>query len=623
MTQVNNFDGGLSLRIDPSLIKINEAQQLVNVDPNPVVLKSARTFTASEIDISDSFYKFKDTWISDNNRDYVEYEDKLYFTEADNKPQKFTHIKAYNLGIDAPVKVLAVDDQGEPLLDDQGEQFNGLAFNKDDLSEHSHIPVAISSATDGDLPVSTLTKYKISFLADDKNIYSINKEFTTTDTAVKFVFEKYSGIKIRLHREYNGTYYKLASITLDEQRTITDLVLDISGNDIYQEDQTAKGVIQYTVTYYNENDGTESAPMEYSNELNINAGTVIKVLNIPLSDDAQVTHRRLYRLGGNLINMTLVAELDNNTDHYYDYTSDVNATEILTTQKHYPPENTMHSLTEAYSIFFGIVDNEVRFSEIDEPDVWPPENSIKLGKNGTGLLPIPQGLLMFTESETYLLTGTNKAQFSRLLITKRQGCLTHKSCQVVKNAPLWVSHEGICTLQSGYVQVLSKPLLGKTLFDIKQSSVYDEQYILLKNDGTLFILDMRAGFRFYELNFSTIITGIGTFEGKLYLANNGKLCEAFTGDLLAFSYTSPQYIENNHAESKMYNNVYIRANGTFTVKMYIDNELVLIQSIDGNTTFDLTPPTDKQRGYSCHFNIEGTGTIYTIDTNPLGRQNGS
>lgn len=622
MAQVNNFDGGLSLRIDPSLIKVNEAQHLVNVDPNPVVLCSAKTFTTvvPSVDVASSFYRFKNSWVSDNNTDYVEYEDSLYSTQVGSKPQKFDAVKSYDLGISAPIPVLAVDSSDIPILDVQGEQFKGLVIKPVDF-----LPgfiTSISAKDNGDLIVGEYN-YKITTVNNHNNTSEVNKSFTLgSGSAIEIKIEELSSVKVRVYREYNGTYYKIADTTLDERKVITDLKLDISNNVQYTAIRTTKSTLQYTVTYYNEADGTESAPMKYSNELEVSHGTVINVTNIPKSDDAQVTHRKIYRLGGNLIGMTLVAKLDNTIDSFYDYTSDINATEVLTSQNHYQPDSNMHSLTEAYSIFFGIVGNEVRFSEIGEPDVWPPENSIKLGKAGTGMLPVTQGVLLFTQNETYLLTGTNKAQFSRILITKRQGCLANKSCQVVKNTPLWVSHEGICTLQNGHVQVLSKPLLGRTSIDVLQSTVYDEQYFLLKTDGTLLVLDVRSGFRFYQLKFTDSIGGVGTFEGKLYFAVGGKLSEAFTGDNMTLEYTSPLFIEGNHSNHKMYNNVYIRANGVFTVKMFIDGELALTQDISGNTTFDLTPPTDKQRGYGCHFNIVGVGTVYTINNKILGKQNG-
>ena len=44
MVVLSNFDGGLSTRVDPTLIQLNSAQVFINVDPNSVVLKSAKNY---------------------------------------------------------------------------------------------------------------------------------------------------------------------------------------------------------------------------------------------------------------------------------------------------------------------------------------------------------------------------------------------------------------------------------------------------------------------------------------------------------------------------------------------------------------------------------------------------
>lgn len=624
MTQVNNFDGGLSLRIDPTLIKVNEAQRLVNVDPNPVVLKSGKSFTATETDILKSFFNFQDSWVSsDNYRDYVEYEDRLYYTEEEQGAKVYTDAE-YKLGIDKPSSELAEDNFGDPIVDENGEQFKGIVVEKSILDNDS-IPVTLQQTAFGDLTAGTID-YKITLVSDGVNVHTVDKSIVTSGSniSVSLAFAQNFGTKVRVYRDYLGTYRLVSEVTLEIATEVIDKVNDISANTAYVAGAaTVEGIVQYAETFYNSNLDFESAPSLFTKEYTVLNGELVKLSNLAETTDTQVTHRRIYRLGGNLVSMVRVAELPISQVEYFDYTSDVNATEILTSQNHYPPEDSMHSLTETYSIFFGIVDNELRFSEIDEPNVWPPENSLKLRYDGTGLLVIPQGLLVFTRTMTYLLTGTNKSQFRLVLISEQQGCLTNKSCRVVKNAPLWVSHDGICTLESGYISVISKPLLGKIFFDIAQSIVYDEQYFLLKTDGSLFILDMRSGFRFYELSYENVIDGLTVYNGQLYFASGGKLCTAFTGSELSFLYTSPVYIENNHAEHKMYNHVYIRANGSFTIKMYIDNELVLTKELSGNKTFDLTPPQSKQRGYACNFEIEGTGTVYTLETRPLRVQNGT
>ena len=498
MPYVNRFDGGLSKRIDPTLIKINEAQHLFNVDPDPITLKSAKTFTSTNIPAGSFAKKFNGVWLSsDIERHYLEYSNVLYYTQKIGGVKYYSKNSEYKLGIVKPT--------------------NTMSFE-------------VYTST-GSLKAST---------------------------------------------------------------------------------------VQYTLTYYNATMGHESANSDYSEEIVLEDNNSVNITKIPQSSDPQVTNKRLYRLGGNLTNPTMIAELANTTNNFVDNISDTDATIILDTQKNYPPDPNMQFLTEAYSIFFGLVGNEIRFSDIDAPYAWPPENSFKLRENGKGLLVIPQGILIFTDNLTYMLKGTNISEFNLILLSEHQGCVNGNTCNVVKNSPLWVSYDGLCTVQNGYVQVVSRSLLGKITLDVKQSVVYDDQYFLLKKDGTLLVFDLRYGYRFYELNYSKEIDGLTISEGKLYFISSGTLNEAFTGDSIQLEYTSPIFTEGDYTHLKSYNKIDLKATGTFTVNLYIDNELVLTENIDGDDLFTLTPSATLKLGYSCHLNIVGVGTIHSINIKPLG-----
>ncbi len=503
MPHITAFDGGLSLRVDPSLLKSNEAQHLKNVDPNPIVLKSTTDFASTSISIGSYAKYFGDVWLSSSNpRQYIEYENVLYYTEENKFAGYYSNGNARTLGIERPDKITS---------------------------------------------------------------------------------------------ELRGV-----------------------GSDILI------GVFTYTLTYYNSDNGFESANSEYSEKFTVTEGNYVSFSDLPVSIDPKVTHKRLYMLGGSFETPVLVAEIANSVIHTTNTpTDDIQNVRLLQTFKNYPPDLGMQFLVEAYGIFFGLVGSEVRFSDLDKPNAWPKENVFKLRGIGTGLLVIPQGILIFTQNLTYLLVGTNIKSFSLMLVSEYQGCINGDACSVVRNAPLWVSYDGICTIQNGYVQVISRMLLGKTTLDVKQSVVYDEQYFLLRQDGSILVLDIRNGFRFYELLFTEKVDGLTVSKGVLYFISRGVLNEAFIGDPLEFEYTSPVFTDGDHTEIKKYNKVFIRANGDFIVKLYIDENLALTKSISGNKTFDLTPPTNKQSGYNFYVNITGIGTVYSIRAKPLGTQYGN
>lgn len=617
MTTISSFDGGISIRIDPSLIKINEAQTLVNVDPNPIILSSAKGSTSLSIAAKDYIYKLNNVWYSSNNaRNYLEFNGTLYYTES-GRAYYIKNNESYNLGIEKPESVKAYDSNNNPIVGSDNQQFIGLSFNIEDY-DFSKISKSFIT-TSGNLP-SDNYNYKLTVVRGYDDVAESNFVFSVAGGAI-ITLSGTKGLKLRLYRDYSG-YKKIAEVTLgDTPNVIYDTVFQLPTIGAFSGLKNLTVSIQYTVTLYNLNNGYESPPLDYSKEYEINTGKSVRIRNFPTTTDQQVTHYRLYRIGGSLTSMGLIAEIPVNSFEYIDVASDIEATSILESFSYYPSPEGISFIDQAYGIFFGIVGNELRFTDIGMPNSWPPENSFKLSDIATGVLAIPQGILVFTKTTTNIILGTNKTQFTKTLISSKIGCLIGHSCQVVKNSPIWVSYEGICTLQNGYVQVLSKPLLGKITFLVKQSVLYDEQYILLLDSGELYILDLRNGFRFYTIKIPNL-TGIYSDGEKLYGVISGTLHTLFTGELLSLEYLSPVLIEDNHSEYKVYNNIYIRSKGNFTVTVYIDDENVLTKEITGNTTHDIKVPASKQRGYSCSLKIVGIGKVYTIDLKALGRQNG-
>lgn len=679
MANITRFNGGIVKSLDPTLLQPQAAQRLVNTDPEKGILQSAKGYTDVGIELQRSFYNFEGTWLSGDDRDYTEFENNLYFTDSGIDTQKFSQDRVYSLiGIRKPPNIPAVNADGAELVDDEDIQFNGLVLSTN-ISSAPDYPASLGS-TFVVRPIVYRNFIEIPYVSFPNATYAYRAVFTygsgkvnttnfTLVTGVNHVFDTYIQLiftpgtnttlfsSISVYRNYLGAYKFVGSIDGTGSTTINggiygipatetvvypngiydaninaytgsfqlfDNIYDISANATYVAQSDATGVApvtrQWTATFYNSTSGIESPQMLISNEHTSNLP--VEISKIPVSEDPQVTHVRIYRLGGTLTSTTRVAQIENGIDTFVDSIIETDATEILTSQDHYAPPVGLHSIVEHDGRLFGLSNNELLFSELGEANVWPPEYSLQLRRNATGLISMTQGLLVFTDLETYLLVTSSKvSSFNLILLTPRQGCLTHKSCQVLKSQPMWVSHEGICTWSSGYVNVISKPIYGFLSLEIEQSVVWNEQYFLLKKDGTILVLDHRTTLKFYELEFSEKIEGIGTFNGKLYFIVGGMLKEAFTGELLKLKYTSPVFIDGGHSTQKQYNNIYMRSDGEFNIKVFIDGTEVVNKDVSGNTTHDITPPAAEQRGYNQHYEVEGTGTVYAIETKPFGRQN--
>jgi len=104
MAQLNQFNGGLNTRVAPHLINVNEGQKYTNVDNTSITLKPVKEDSDENTSVGDYIVNFKDTWFSSSTyKDYVEFQERLYYTDCIGRPQKSDDgINWYNLGIDKP-----------------------------------------------------------------------------------------------------------------------------------------------------------------------------------------------------------------------------------------------------------------------------------------------------------------------------------------------------------------------------------------------------------------------------------------------------------------------------------------------------------------------------------------
>lgn len=105
--QLNLFNGGLSIRLAQHLIEQSCSVECKNVDFEKGTLSPLKGNVDTTQKGERSLYYFNKHWIfADAYRDYVEYQEKLYFSDGQGKPQKSANgVEFYNLGIEPPAKI--------------------------------------------------------------------------------------------------------------------------------------------------------------------------------------------------------------------------------------------------------------------------------------------------------------------------------------------------------------------------------------------------------------------------------------------------------------------------------------------------------------------------------------
>ena len=602
---LSTFNGGLNTRVVPHLINVNESTICNNVDLSSGIIKPLKGLSATNKTIplnNNSFIEFKGTYLSGpSGTSYVEFNDKLYIADGTNTIKKTSDgINLYELGINAPSTKLVTSTSFS------------ISFTLANITSGSDI-----TFTQGTY------NYLIQYETTAGSINYEEKSFTYSGTkGIRLTISSMSDIKsVTLYRKVD-TKYRLVGETTSTT-IIDDIVFDISAKTYNTPYQQLLGTRNYVYTYYSSTTGFESAPSEASDDLVCNINNVV-ITNFTTTSDTTVDSIRLYRIGGTLKDYYLVATFSKTTTSYTDTKTDLQALDgtLLTTSGLIKPKTGLKFLTEYNAALFGAIDSIVYFSNVGLVDQWAEYNYIEMPEHITGFGVTQNGLLIFSRNKTWILTGNSLSTYSKYLLNGNQGCVSHNTIAYVANNLLWYSLDGICTSTGSNIELLSWPKLGKLVINPICAKVYENQYYLFHETGTL-LVDFREGVRFSTL--SLIVRGAyyNPSYDILYILqpNNIGMFEYGTGSDLTLNYKTGRLSEGKISNYKSYKNLYIYSKGAGQVKLYMDGELIsTINLVDGFN--DIKYLQTSTRGYYIELEFTGTNSILEVDYAVEGRQNG-
>ncbi len=175
------FNGGLSTRLAPHLIGVNEAIQYTNIDNEDGTLKPVR----QKLDLDTNLLEFShwfttiEEWVTSAvNRDYVEYRNTLYFTEDSSVPQKTTdNVNFYNLGITKPALApLTATDVAGVLTGTY--QYIITYYNSSDGAESGVSPLSAELVVASDRIAVTSIPVSADPQVDKKRLYRLGGDLT-------------------------------------------------------------------------------------------------------------------------------------------------------------------------------------------------------------------------------------------------------------------------------------------------------------------------------------------------------------------------------------------------------------------------------------------------------------
>lgn len=605
---ISNFLGGMSTRLAPHLINPNQAVIAENIDLTDGSLRPSKGLlaTPNTIPLTDNhFAVFNGTFVhGDNGTHFVDFNDSLYKSSTSGVISKSGNgIDWVELGLNKPASTLLTTTE-KPVFN-SSQPITGDASN---------------------IPVGTV-KYIIGYASD-------NGKFYKQELSVDYIGSK--GIKIgtnntslkyfNVYRLYKGIYYIVGS-TSDMAVEVHDKSYVISDNEMYKSSDfgSSKDVRNYVYTYFSTSSGIESAPSELSTDLEVEINKV-DVRNFVSSLEPSVDSIKLYRMGGSLTSFYLVDTLSITsieTQIYIDTKTDLEVLEgtALETMESVKPIQGLKFLTEWNSTLFACIDSVLWFSEVGTVDKWRANNWIQFPEHITGIGATQNGLMVFSRSRTWILSGESRDTYFKYLLNGSQGCITHNTISYIDNSLVWLSLDGICSSIGSNIQIISYDKLGKLNVNPIISSVYDQQYFLFHEDGCI-VADFREGLRFYTLD--TIVRGsyYSSYYNELYILVEDSLgvFKYGKGDLLSFKYKTGRIVEQGKTNYKIYKNVYVYNEGDVLMSVYVDGTAIHSNLILDEGSNQVKLDSGDSSGYFIELEFSGTGTISEIEFNSTPRQ---
>ena len=508
--QLTKFDGGLSLRLEPHLIKQNEALVYTNIDNDTGILKPIKEkkeidntiFAAVRTNPYAYFFEAEGVWVFSPTSDFVdwvEWQDRLYFTDGTNPVQVRKNGTTKTIGIEEPPRV--------------------------------------------------------------------------------------------------------------------DITFSPVGD-------AATHVYQYGTTYYSTTSGAESS-IKLTPEVTIASPSDAAVtIRAYTTTQNSVDRIRLYRIGGTTTKFTLVTTLFNPTNvtsvTYSDSKADSFLLDITYDGDLSTPfqTNGMRYLTEYNATFYGAIRDKLYFSRVGRPFVWRTLDFLTLPKLITGIGQTSSGLLVFTLTATYLVTGSNLSSGNTLqlnILSADLGCTSQRSVQSYGPSCIWVNHFGICVSNGSDIKVVTKDQLGTKQFEAKISTVYDNEYYLHQVDGSTFIVDFDRSIGKYE---NHTIETLFRQRNKLLAYNDSLFYELYQGEAFTrFKYLSPKLSLGVLTTRKTYKTVYVASKGMVRVKILVDDQLAVNRVVNTRNVSiaEIKLDVAYNKGLYIQFDIQGTGIVYEIN----------
>jgi len=339
--------------------------------------------------------------------------------------------------------------------------------------------------------------------------------------------------------------------------------------------------------------------------------SLVSLTDIPISSNASVVNRHIYRTTANGAVFYRVATIiDNVSTTHVDTMIDVDLLLRLplSTTDWLPPPTGGRYLLENDGVFWVAVLDKLYFSQQSNPHAWKPLDFVGFDNTVTALVREFHGILVTTANRCFRVAGSTADTVAKQEIPAQQGCPNWRTIAQLGNAPIWYSNDGICIWDGSNVQIVTKDTYRFDFHPVHAAVANDRYYLF--GDSKVLVVDFRNGAILNELDITCDLAWYDADEDIFYWKTGSDVFSFGDGADLAWTWRSG-WLGENLTVLKHARRIWIDSSSPVNLLFMKDGEVFTTKSFTaGGRNLMFLPPGARLR--YAEVEITGTGTLREI-----------